>query len=268
MNKETNFLEIKMMKKAKLLRSVMSLLLLTVAALALPKTAVAATPLFDTNCGSCHGNGNAGGGLALAVQNKTAAGTRAAINPGITLNNLNSAQFMSNLASLSAATLDAIAAEIGGSTPPPTPTPTPTPTPLACNSPNQVINGICTLPIPGTVGKASSGVARTDVYRAICAKGTKYLSLSVKDLLPVNPAKLGIQGTKGSSSSVLSIDKTDGDDSYSRLVKLAQGPGVYLVKVNKFKSKTIGAEAYEAQIVCRNAKGVPTDTKVKIRQNQ
>ena len=34
---------------------------LMIAALAMPESAIAATPLFDANCGACHGNGNAGG---------------------------------------------------------------------------------------------------------------------------------------------------------------------------------------------------------------
>jgi hypothetical protein len=164
--------------------------------------------------------------------------------------------------------LAALQTLISGPTPTPVPTPTPTPAPSACNLPNQIIGGVCVLPITGAVGKATSGKPRTDTYKVVCAKGTKYLSVSVKDLLPVNPSKVSIQGSKGSSSSPLSTDRTDGDDSYSRSVKLAKGKGVYLVKVNKSKSSTPGAETYDAQVDCKGAGGVQTGTKVVIRQNQ
>jgi hypothetical protein len=152
--------------------------------------------------------------------------------------------------------------------PVPVPVPAPTPVPSACNLPNQMIGGVCVLPVTGAVGKATSGKPRTDTYKVTCAKGTKYLSVSVKDLLPVNPSKISIQGSKSSSSSPLSTDKSDGDDTYSRSVKLAKGTGVYLVKVNKSKSSTPGAEAYDAQVYCKGVKGVDTGTKVVIRQNQ
>lgn len=166
--------------------------------------------------------------------------------------------------------LAALKTLINGPTPVPTPTPVPAPTPVpsACNLPNQMIGGVCVLPITGAVGKATSGKPRTDTYKVTCAKGTKYLSVSVKDLLPVNPSKISIQGSKSSSSSPLSTDKSDGDDTYSRSVKLAKGTGVYLVKVNKSKSSTPGAEAYDAQVYCKGVKGIDTGTKVVIKQNQ
>jgi hypothetical protein len=256
-------MEVKMMDKAKLSKRFMPFLLLTVAALALPENAFAN---YASSCAACHGPiGGPGTGIAPPVSNKTATGIQAAIN---------TVPAMGGLTSLMPAQVAAISAELApvvtpppGGTPPPV-VPPPTPTPTACNPPSQVINGVCTLPISGAVGKATSGAARTDVYKVTCGKGTKYLSVAVKDLIPVNPSKVSIQSSKDSASSALRTDKSDGDDSYSRTIILDRDSGVYRVKVNKSESSTIGAEAYDAQINCKNAKGVRKDTKVKIIQNQ
>jgi hypothetical protein len=120
----------------------------------------------------------------------------------------------------------------------------------------------------GTVGLATSGAARTDVYTITCAAGTASLSVMVRDLAPVKAPLVSIQVTKGTATSALSADTVDADAKFSPLVKLAKGSGVYTMKVNKSTSSVKGAEVYLARFNCRNAKGAPTPTKRMATQNQ
>jgi hypothetical protein len=120
----------------------------------------------------------------------------------------------------------------------------------------------------GSVGNRRTGAAATDVYDVECATTTKYLSVQVMDLAPVNPAQVSIQATKGTSSSTLSIDGIDGDANYSPLEKLDGGQGHYMMKINKSASDVIGAELYKAQFYCRDANGKETETQWEIKQNQ
>ncbi len=111
-----------------------------------------------------------------------------------------------------------------------------------------------------SVGLASSGAGKTDVWTVNCPGASNSLSVAVKDLAPVKLPILSIQATKGTASSILSSDKKDGDALYSPLVKLAKGAGVYTVKVNKSAytgtaAANKGAELYTALFSCQNAAG-------------
>jgi hypothetical protein len=131
------------MLNTKLLKRSISVMPLMIAALVLPESVAAATPLFDANCGACHGNGNTGtAAIGTAVANKTVAGFQAAISPGVIVNNplgmpTNSVIYMASLSTLTTAQLTAIAAELA---PKPTPTPVPvvTPTPKPTVTPTPV----------------------------------------------------------------------------------------------------------------------------------
>lgn len=250
------------MNKARLLRNFMSVPLLMITTLVLPENAIAD---YATSCAGCHS--------ALALSNKkgtTATKIQTAIN--------NDSGGMGYLKTLTPTEVAAIAKQLGAA--------------VVCAAPLQVRNAttntcvaapavVCKLPLvrnaaintcmatlSGTVGLATSGAAKTDVYTVTCATGTSDLAVSVIDLPAVKAPLVSIQVTKGVPSTGLSTDAKDGDANYSPLVKLAKGAGVYTMKVNKSASSVIGAEAYKAQFSCRNAKGVMTGTKWLIKQNQ
>jgi hypothetical protein len=120
----------------------------------------------------------------------------------------------------------------------------------------------------GSVGKNSSGAAKTDSYEVTCAKGTKSLAVSVMDLNPPKDPLISIQAFKGRRSSPLSIDKIDGDANYSRSETLSAGAGTYTINVNKGSSKVKGSEAYTAKFSCQNTKGSATSSKLKKLKDQ
>jgi hypothetical protein len=155
--------------------------------------------------------------------------------------------------------------------------------------------------VPGSLGKAGSGKARTDVYKVTCAVGTHRLSMSVSDEKPVLAPLISIQATKGGASSPLSTDTRDGNGVFSNVVSLAKGAGNYMMNVNKSAAKIAckkddddddhhdgdrhhdddehheghhdkcyvkGAEAYIAKFSCKNAAGKNTRTTYKLMQNQ
>jgi hypothetical protein len=165
--------------------------------------------------------------------------------------------------------LTALKALINGTPTPPAP-PTVPPTTPSTSCDDKANAAVCANQAHqyGTVGSATSGKAKTDVYKVKCAKKTASLSASVMDMAPDNVSKISVQVSKGSSSSPLGTDKTDGDSTYSRKVKLAKGSGVYLVKVNKSKSATPGAELYDVEIMCKDAKRKQTVSTASIKQNQ
>jgi hypothetical protein len=129
------------------------------------------------------------------------------------------------------------------------------PPPSTCTPPKQVVKGVCTLPTPpavtsvtGSLGKAKSGEASTDVYAVTCATKTTALAVSVKDLAPVLAPMISIQATQGTASSALSTDSVDGDANYSPATSLAKGAGVYLVKVNKSAAQiACGKEGHDSE---------------------
>ena len=95
----------------------------------------------------------------------------------------------------------------------------------------------------GTVGLATSGAARTDVYVVSCPAPGVRLALHVKDLAPVKAPLVSTQATKGAASSALSTDAVDGNAVYSPLVTLSAGAGSYTLKVNKSASTVVGVES-------------------------
>ena len=120
----------------------------------------------------------------------------------------------------------------------------------------------------GSVGKNTSGAAKTDSYEVTCAKGTKSLAVSVMDLYPRKDPVISIQAFKGKASTPLSSDKVDGDAKFSRVENLAAGAGTYTINVNKGSSKVKGSEAYTAKFSCQNAKGSTTSSKLKSVKDQ
>ena len=120
----------------------------------------------------------------------------------------------------------------------------------------------------GSVGKNSSGAAKTDSYEVTCAKGTNSLAVSVMDLYPRKAPSISIQAFKGKKSSPLSIDKVDGDANYSRSEILSAGAGTYTINVNKGSSKVKGSEAYTAKFSCQNTKGTTASSKLKPVKDQ
>ena len=120
----------------------------------------------------------------------------------------------------------------------------------------------------GSVGKTTSGAAKTDSYQVTCAKGTKSLDVSVMDLYPRKAPSISIQAFKGKRSSPLSIDKVDDDARYSNTETLHAGAGTYTINVNKSSSKVKGPEAYTAKFNCQSTKGSSTSSKLKKLKDQ
>jgi hypothetical protein len=103
-----------------------------------------------------------------------------------------------------------------------------------------------------TVGSATSGVAKTDVYEVYCVTPATSLTASVSDLAPAKPATVGIQIKKGTAVSPLKTDAVDGDAGYSPVTTLVGGIGPYTVNVTKAASTTVGAETYKGLLSCKN----------------
>jgi outer membrane receptor protein involved in Fe transport len=126
--------------------------------------------------------------------------------------------------------------------------------------------------LSGTLGRAASAAAATDVYKVTCSNNGSgapaKLFLQVKDLPLVLAPVIGIQATKSTVASTQSVDTKDGDAVYSKGVFLSAGAGVYSLKVNKFASTVKGAETYTAQFHCLTAAGVHTGTTWVMTQNQ
>ena len=120
----------------------------------------------------------------------------------------------------------------------------------------------------GSVGKNTSGAAKTDSYEVTCAKGTKSLAVSVMDLNPPKEPLISIQAFKGRRSSPLSTDKIDGDARYSSTETLSAGAGTYTINVNKGSSVVKGSEAYTAKFSCQNPKGSTASSKLKPVKDQ
>jgi hypothetical protein len=107
-----------------------------------------------------------------------------------------------------------------------------------------------------TVGAATSGVAKTDVYEVYCVAPATSLTASVADLKSqtgaINPALVSIQIKKGTAVSPLKTDPVDGDAGFSPVTTLAGGVGPYTVNVTKSASTTVGAETYKGLLSCKN----------------
>lgn len=122
--------------------------------------------------------------------------------------------------------------------------------------------------VSGALGAAATGKSGTDVYIVSCGPGTDHLTASVKDNVPVKPAKVGVKLTKGAVSTPLSTDARDGDALFSPAVKLAGKNGNYMMSVSKSTSGVIGPETYTANYSCRNKAGSKTAATIRISKNQ
>lgn len=122
--------------------------------------------------------------------------------------------------------------------------------------------------ISSTVGLATSGAARSDVYAVTCGAGSAFLDVSIKDNAPAKTSLVTIQSVRNALVSPLSIDTVDGDALYSPTARLIGGAGVYWMIINKSLSSVVGLESYTAKLSCRNSVGTQTATSLVIKQNQ
>lgn len=123
-------------------------------------------------------------------------------------------------------------------------------------------------------GSFSTGLAAAvDFYQVTCfddGNGVpSYLEAQVKDMT-ASTSKVSILAYKGTSCTTnkcaqFSVDTTDSDTTYSPLVKVIQGSGVY----NLFVMHTAaGADSYDVAFHCKTSGGVHTGTSVTSKQQQ
>lgn len=123
-------------------------------------------------------------------------------------------------------------------------------------------------------GSFTTGLAAAvDYYQVTCSDdgngAPSYLEAQVKDMT-ANTSKVNILIQKGTSCTTnkcaqFSIDTTDSDTTYSPLVRVTQGAGVY----NLFVQHTAaGTDSYDVLVHCKTATGVHTGTSVLSRQQQ
>jgi hypothetical protein len=120
-------------------------------------------------------------------------------------------------------------------------------------------------------GSLGADASATDFYQVNCSddgSGTPgSLVLEVLDAAPVAAPLVSVQIRKGSLLTN-TTDAVDGDSSWSPLVFLNGGGGVYDVLVDKSGA---GAESYSLDYHCvtgANGGGVHTGTSIQVRQNQ
>lgn len=123
-------------------------------------------------------------------------------------------------------------------------------------------------------GSFTTGLAAAvDYYQVTCSDdgngAPSYLEAQVKDMT-ANTSKVNILIQKGTSCTTnkcaqFSIDTTDSNTTYSPLVRVTQGAGVY----NLFVQHTAaGTDSYDVLVHCKTATGVHTGTSVLSRQQQ
>lgn len=241
----------------------------------LPESAFAGRSQGDwaTSCQRCHGS--------LETTNKRG---RSVNTIQAALNRINSHQ---SVRSLTSAQVDDIAVQLGNAS-----------TCIAPKSWNET-GGICSsvlsepenciLPtildpktntcqtpalINGAVGKNGSGLAKTDVYQINCPNPTTSLFIAAQDLNPIKTPFVSIQSNKSKASTILSTDPIDGDNSFSPLIELKKGYGIYTVSINKSaytgtSALNKGIEIYTALFSCQDQFGKQTNrSPPKIIQNQ
>lgn len=126
----------------------------------------------------------------------------------------------------------------------------------------------------GSLGKATTTAAATDVYTVNCfddgegAGVPSKLFVHVKDRAPKLASLVSVQIVKSGLASALSVDAVDGDAGYSPAVMLAGGAGNYTVLVNRQLSAAKGIEYYSLEYHCENAKGIHAGTEISMSQNQ
>lgn len=115
--------------------------------------------------------------------------------------------------------------------------------------------------------------AAVDFYQVTCSDdgngAPSYLEAQVKDMT-ASTSKVNILVYKGTSCTTnkcaqFSVDTTDSNTTYSPLIKITQGAGVY----NLFVMHTVsGTDSYDVAMHCKTAGGVHTGTSVVSRQQQ
>ncbi len=123
-------------------------------------------------------------------------------------------------------------------------------------------------------GSFTTGLAAgVDFYQVTCFDdgngAPSFLEAQVKDMT-ASTSKVSILVYKGTSCTTnkcaqSSTDTTDSDASYSSLVKVTQGAGVYNLFV---KHTTTGTDSYDVAVHCKTAGNVHTGTSVSSKQQQ
>ncbi|WP_295623273.1 hypothetical protein [uncultured Nitrosomonas sp.] len=123
-------------------------------------------------------------------------------------------------------------------------------------------------------GSFTTGLAAAvDFYQATCfddgSGAPSYLEAQVKDMT-ASTAKASILVHKGTSCTTnkcaqFSVDTTDSNTTYSPLVTVKQGAGVYSIFV---MHTAAGTDSYDVALHCKTAAGVHTGTSVVSRQQQ
>lgn len=116
-----------------------------------------------------------------------------------------------------------------------------------------------------------AGSNRADKFRLTCFAGCACARASLFDFFDNNPNRFGVNlvgdfdAGDGSFFSGISRVSTPFPNGFSATAQVCQGPGQYEVDVYK---NTAFAEAYQANLRCVFANGVPCGHQVVIIQNQ
>ncbi len=123
-------------------------------------------------------------------------------------------------------------------------------------------------------GSFTTGVAAgVDFYQVTCFDdgngAPSFVEAQVKDST-ASTSKVSILAYKGTSCTTnkcaqSSTDTTDSDASYSPLVKVTQGAGVYNLFV---MHTTTGTDSYDVLVHCKTSGNVHTGTSVSSKQQQ
>lgn len=123
-------------------------------------------------------------------------------------------------------------------------------------------------------GSFTTGLAAAvDFYSATCFDdgngAPSYLEAQVKDMT-ANTSKVNILVHKGTSCTTnkcaqFSLDATDSDATYSPLIRVTQGAGVYSIFV---QHTAAGTDSYDVAMHCKTVSGIHTGTSVVSRQQQ
>jgi hypothetical protein len=108
----------------------------------------------------------------------------------------------------------------------------------------------------GVLGKSTSKLSATDVWKLDCGPLAKKLFLEVTDQKPKNASSLvSVLGVKGDSASVLITDINEGDSKPSTSVnfKPTNGRDIYTVIVTKSQSTKAGSQGYLVTMHCLDA---------------
>lgn len=260
--------------------------------------AVAATPLFDSNCATgCHGDGNTGtnveGVITPPVQDRSLTGIRNSI---MTEPLPVPEHFATRLIYDFGGYTDQFFVDIAAELNPPSGCIPPQelvngictiPTTPSCTAPQILVNGICSTPTPttiacddsantaicvnqlhqfGSLGSDGTADAKADIYKAICAKPAVAIRATISGL--TEGTQVSVQVSKGGVATPVIVDATPGDGIVSgRPTQLAKGPGVYKVKVNKYNANVPGIVQYDAAISCLDKRSRRVGANVVIMRN-